>query len=461
LRARSVSGFAVDKNDKNIDFFGWHSEHVHLHPGIHIWETSNVLLFFQYYTSMLEKHIARCSLNSANLHEDYFNRRKGDSKYDTPLSYWERPNGIVEPIQGVTEKGLQPYSYAKTHIIGPRSKSGSLGIDKMHYSVLLYGPPGTGKTTFAEELCRALEWPLITVTPSDFIHGGESEVESRAKRIFEVLEDQIDAVILLDEIDRMILDRSSIGYTKQGDIFQFMTPSMLTKLRNLRKKERVIFIIATNYKERIDSAAIRKGRIDEHLLMSPADRVGREKIIKQIILNNTKDIDENGILGGISCEKTALKSSLNTYGEIESLVNECIVGFKKIDKADCETIQGRLETNATMKTGSQSITLMSYKPRFKRIDNSGIKPEYDGRPFTEFFTLLYIQLEDNISPSEQENKMIISALIDLLDIDTLDEWQKLRIEEKAPRIKKRLAERCPELGNIIIDKLSSKVSGLT
>jgi SpoVK/Ycf46/Vps4 family AAA+-type ATPase len=464
LRARSVSGLAVKNNDEKFKFFGWHSEHVHLHPGIHIWETSNVLLFFQYYTAMLEKHIAKCSLDSANLHEDYINRKEEHrgSKYDSPLSYWDRENGIVEPLQDVNNYGLQPYKYAKTHIIGPRSKSASSqGSDEKHYSVLLYGPPGTGKTTFAEEICRALEWPLITVTPSDFIHGGESEVESRAKRIFEVLEDQIDAIILLDEIDRMILDRSSIGYTKQGDIFQFMTPSMLTKLRNLRKKERVIFIIATNYKERIDSAAIRKGRVDEHLLMSPANGAGRIKIIQQIISKKTKHVENSYVFNKIKCKKTALKCSLSTYGEIESLVNEAIVKFGEKDPKDQTGFQSYLEEKAAKRIGSQSITLMSYRSRFNRSESSEDKPQYDGRPFTEFFTLLYIKLEDNIDLVEQEKKLIINAYLDLLDIDSLQAWEEIRKEEKKTRVKKRLAERCPELGTIIIDKLSSNISKLT
>ena len=75
--------------------------------------------------------------------------------------------------------------------------------------MLLYGPPGTRKTTVAERLAKALGYDLITITPSDFVKGGESEVELRAKAIFEALEAQSEAVVLLDEIDRLLLDRDS------------------------------------------------------------------------------------------------------------------------------------------------------------------------------------------------------------------------------------------------------------
>ena len=70
--------------------------------------------------------------------------------------------------------------------------------------MLLYGPPGTGKTGIADDLTAALRWPLVTVTPSDFIRRGEAEVEARAKDIFDALGEQEDMVVLFDEIDRLI-----------------------------------------------------------------------------------------------------------------------------------------------------------------------------------------------------------------------------------------------------------------
>jgi SpoVK/Ycf46/Vps4 family AAA+-type ATPase len=145
--------------------------------------------------------------------------------------------------------------------------------------MVLYGPPGTGKTSIAQDLAAALKWTFIEITPSDFVANGESAVELRAREIFAALEEQERTVILLDEIDRLILNRESKQYEKQGDMFQVMTPGMLPKLKDLKSKNRSIFIIATNYKERIDPAAIRIGRIDKPYLVCLPNKVARGNIL--------------------------------------------------------------------------------------------------------------------------------------------------------------------------------------
>ena len=58
---------------------------------------------------------------------------------------------------------------------------------------------------------------------------------------------------------------------------------MLTKLNNLRRKQRVIFILATNYAHRIDPAIRRKGRIDENYLLLPPDETVREEMLRAIL----------------------------------------------------------------------------------------------------------------------------------------------------------------------------------
>ena len=50
-------------------------------------------------------------------------------------------------------------------------------------------------------------------------------------------------VILFDEIDSFLLDRDSEHYRRQDTLFQFLTPGMLTKINDLRKAARSIFII--------------------------------------------------------------------------------------------------------------------------------------------------------------------------------------------------------------------------
>ena len=107
-----------------------------------------------------------------------------------------------------------------------------------------------------------------------------------------MLQAQPRAVVLFDEIDQFMLDRDSKYFRDQDTVFQFLTPGMLTKLNDLRASKSVLFVIATNYEERIDAAIKRQGRIDQHLLLLPADRERRKKFVGQLWTSGTIDLDE-------------------------------------------------------------------------------------------------------------------------------------------------------------------------
>lgn len=277
---------------------GWRSEHVQEADIIHPWETAQVLTYLMTYKSMIQERIAHKSLKKCGLScsEEYLSAEGGIEDWDEK---WKS-----------TETGTDVYSKIRNTYITRNANSS--------YSMLLFGPPGTGKTAIGEDLAAALKWRLITITPSDFIKNGEADVEGRAKSIFKTLEQQKDCVILFDEIDRLILDRDSIYYNKQGDMFQFMTPSMLVKIKDLRKVEKCIFIIATNYAERIDSAIKRAGRIDEKYLINLPNKEQRLTILKELI-GKKIDKDISKFIINSSSEGT------NIYiikGEIDDLNNK-------------------------------------------------------------------------------------------------------------------------------------------
>ena len=124
-----------------------------------------------------------------------------------------------------------------------------------------------------------------------------------------------EVIVLFDEIDRLLLDRDSKPYRDQGDLFQFMTPGMLTKLNSLRKSKRVVFIIATNYAERIDPALKRGGRIDDHFLLLPPDSSRRKAILQQLIKKKmSQTLDDDNAL------QIAKRTPLWTYNEYLALV---------------------------------------------------------------------------------------------------------------------------------------------
>jgi hypothetical protein len=266
LRARTVSFSCAGKQ-----YVGWHSEHVNDRALIHLWETSQVVEFLLAYRTLLHAHIGRTTLVRSR-----FSLR--EPKWRNPAKEsWRK---AIEKYEPVSCLGGQYKIYER---IGEAFVENQANRVPQNYSMLLYGPPGTGKTTVAENLADSLGYRLITITVSDFLAGGEAQMEARAKMIFDVVMAQSGCVVLFDEIDSFLLDRDSERYRNQDTVFQFMTPGMLTKLNDLRKKERVLFAIATNYENRIDSAIKRTGRVDETYLVLSPDSHRRRQILGQQI----------------------------------------------------------------------------------------------------------------------------------------------------------------------------------
>ncbi|MGY3280727.1 MULTISPECIES: ATP-binding protein [unclassified Bradyrhizobium] len=330
-------------------YTGWNSEHVNEFNSIHVWETSQVLEFLIGYRRFLQTHVARTSLvlSHFNVKPVTLPKKKGDE--------WAKYEADYEPVSCLGS------GYKVYESIGREFVLGWGGGAPTNYSCLLYGPPGTGKTTVAENLAKALSTRIINISVSDFLAGGSAEVEARAKAIFEVLNSQMRCVVLMDEIDQLILDRDSTRYSAQQDIFQFMTPGMLTKLNDLRARKGVIFIIATNYADRIDSAIKRSGRIDRKYLVLPPDKTARKRIVNQILTSPPVDC--------------AIKvDSLNEDHWTALQDASLFLGFSDIKGAifGLEGQQANLEDVVrSLRDRQRTIQLGKYKLRFDRALEQG------------------------------------------------------------------------------------------
>ncbi|QDU42851.1 ATP-dependent zinc metalloprotease FtsH [Symmachiella dynata] len=139
-------------------------------------------------------------------------------------------------------------------------------------SALLFGPPGTSKTTIAEIVAKRLGWPLLELSPSDFLRAGLDGIYNQVNEVFDDLLDLYGVVVLFDEMDALVQrrDHDEEGSDAEMSVEQkFLTTSMLPKILRLRKQARVIFFMATNHRKEFDSAIIRAGRLDMLILMGP------------------------------------------------------------------------------------------------------------------------------------------------------------------------------------------------
>jgi SpoVK/Ycf46/Vps4 family AAA+-type ATPase len=249
----------------------------------------------------------------------------------------------------------------------------------------------------------SLERPMLTVTVSDFLAGGDAEVEARAKGIFLILEEQEDIVILFDEIDQFLLDRNSGRYRLQSGVFQFITPGMLTKFQDLRDKGRCTFVMATNYEERIDGAIKRQGRFDERLLLSLPDKRRRREFLWMFLERKLK---ANTRLKPNRAGRRAFehapdntqlmaKTALFGFGDLQYLVKNRLriedqdgweVVSQKLVRA-CDDVQ-------------PSVRLNAYATRFDPESRD------EQRPFEEFALLLYLMAQSGRRFSMQDRGMI-------------------------------------------------------
>jgi len=141
-------------------------------------------------------------------------------------------------------------------------------------SAIFFGPPGTSKTNLCKHVSEYLGWPLLEVNPSYFVQEKMENVWLQARKIFEMLTECDQLVVLFDEFDEMVRARG----TAPEMATRFLTTMMLPYIIKLNKSRRLIFIVATNHIEAFDVAISRPGRFDLILqVMPPACAVKLEQ----------------------------------------------------------------------------------------------------------------------------------------------------------------------------------------
>jgi hypothetical protein len=226
------------------------------------WATGAVHMFLAELDSAVSALLDKLALKRFLLDREVVGRSddKWEELIDVNLTF---PGEKLTTLKTVLEEELfknedlksSPKMLRERALTGPRS-------------ALLFGPPGTSKTSIAKAVAKRLGWPLIVLTPSEFLSNGLEQIYVRVHEIFEDLMDISAAVVLFDEMDALAQTRGK----EQGDIDvtrQLLTTSMLPKLANLWNQGRVIFFMATNHKQQLDAAITRPGRFDLLLCIGP------------------------------------------------------------------------------------------------------------------------------------------------------------------------------------------------
>lgn len=151
--------------------------------------------------------------------------------------------------------------------------------------ILLYGPPGNGKSFIAEALAGELGVRIIHVSFGSLASRWVNQSTEQLVALFADAAQQGRVVLFLDEIDALLVDRAKVG---NADSEAARTVSVFLAEVDKLRRHPVILIGATNHIDRLDSAAIREGRFDIKVEMTPPDLDARAGIFERVLMKSQR-----------------------------------------------------------------------------------------------------------------------------------------------------------------------------
>lgn len=154
--------------------------------------------------------------------------------------------------------------------------------------IFLYGPPGTGKTAFAEALAGEMKMRIMKINIGSMASRWINQTTEQMQDIIDSAVRQAPCVLFLDEIESILPDRNRISRADSEE--SRVVGSFLSSIEKLRNG-RVLVIAATNYKDRVDPAAIREGRFDFHIEVGVPDFEARKGLILNALKKAGKSVE--------------------------------------------------------------------------------------------------------------------------------------------------------------------------
>lgn len=183
-------------------------------------------------------------------------------------------------------------------------------------NVILHGPPGTGKTYLARALASEIGLPFVKVTGGDITTKWVNESPEKINNLFsegrKIAAKEGGAVIFLDEMDAVLAKRGGSNSHRENEkvVDEFLAHLDETDQHN------ILFVGATNRRDALDPAVVRKGRIDEEIEVPEPDHDARVAIFKAQVHKRSHDLTEQDF------QKLARETDGMVAADIEAIVDE-------------------------------------------------------------------------------------------------------------------------------------------
>ena len=197
---------------------------------------------------------------------------------------------------------------------------------------ILSGPPGVGKSVFAMGLAHALKLPLVVVRTDRIKNKFVGESNKNMARLCEGIVTLAPAIVLIDEIDKVM---------PSGDDSTGVSQEILGQLQTFRAeipRGKAFFIGTTNYPGIIPRALLRPGRFEQCIPLLPQHLDGRRGEVLQRI-GDRMGVPFASSLRGADFDEVGQKASDYTGADMEKLLIEADreateQGRERIEKED-------------------------------------------------------------------------------------------------------------------------------
>ena len=229
---------------------------------------------------------------------------------------------------------------------------------KIPRGVLLVGPPGTGKTLLAKAVAGEAGVPFFSISGSDFVEMFVGVGASRVRDLFEQAKKASPSIVFIDEIDAVGRQRGA-GLGGGHDEREQTLNQLLVEMDGFEINQGVIVIAATNRPDILDNALLRPGRFDRQVVVDVPDMKGREAILKVHARNKTLDPSVDlGVVAKTTAGFTGadLANLLNEAALLAARYDLRTIGMEEIQNAMIKVVVGTEKKTRVMNDKEKKLT---------------------------------------------------------------------------------------------------------